>query len=653
MDAANSMDGLTLSDRHENKKSAEKKSRSLYAPTQSMIAAQKELERRKVEVNPVDDPFWEKRGGKGAQFYPKFREVPEKPPRSMTETLEHVSPLPASSRLLSPTKAYECGTYQKQSPKKPKLTAKLPENSHLLTPTKASSCSEYSPPPKPSPSSQSRSRRGSGDSTTLQLSTSPNGTRLFDLTATRKQKVIEKRGHNIDPREQGWKSNTKPDNKESPNYTKPSVPNAYKDVKSKLLNPTVASVRQQWTPEKQEGSEDDVGEVLDPVPTGCEVKKHTGHTNHAYDYVGSRLHESTTSNKASMWTGAQQESAPVRVNKVPEGPPPNAALKETKAQQYSKREKYTKPATRDIREVDKQEGRVSRVSPVPHQPGRMYVPPQQNSRNQAAKVQSESVIEPVPISGDRPRLTQIFQPASSTVEDIENPMLPAEEENSPVDYTNDTFGNSESARFTDESEVVALEDVLVQEDEKEVAPRSVSAFPESASVGGTERTVDTTEDVNTNNVEQRTGTPVENTENTVDSTVDVETTIAEDDLCGTTGNADIAVDTAVNDTVEIAKNERGSGDNETERLESTDVNTDVDETENDVGTRFDTVKSENNTLRSAESEKAIHDTPIEEIGDDSGANKNTNNTVDKTDAETDENMHDSANDCDIDEEVIT
>ena len=153
-----------------------RKSKTLLEPTASMMCAMKELELRKGEIKPVDDPFWEKRGGKGSELSPKFKDVPIRPPRPMKETLEHLQPLDPSSRLLTSTKAATGGTYHKPELKKELKVTPLPPTSHLLTPTKASEAAHFTPPPttaerdsKPSPRSSSPVQRR-------------DSSRLLDLT---------------------------------------------------------------------------------------------------------------------------------------------------------------------------------------------------------------------------------------------------------------------------------------------------------------------------------------------------------------------------------------------------------------------------------------------------------------------------------------
>ena len=251
-----------------------RQSKSLLDPTASMVCAMKELELRKGEIKPEDDPFWEKRGGKGSARGPKFKDVPMRSARPIKETLEHMQPLDPSSHLLAPTKAATEGTYHKPEPKKELKVTPLPPTSHLLTPTKASEAAHFTPPPttaerhpKPSPRTSSPVQRR-------------DSSRLLDLTKACQASVwTQQAKHEADPREHGWdeffarksqrqrrhsaghvqalqsiRTQSAPSPERS---TPPGQPakattgsktrnKSYKDVPSKLHNPTVASVRQMW-----------------------------------------------------------------------------------------------------------------------------------------------------------------------------------------------------------------------------------------------------------------------------------------------------------------------------------------------------------------------------------------------------------------------
>lgn len=114
-----------------------KKNKTLHDPTESMLASQREFERRKNEIKPEDDPFWEKRGGKCSKIFIKFNDLPEKPQKSLKECVEQILPLPNNSRLLTPTQATLLLVYHKENIIKEKHITNLPNNSHLLTPTRS------------------------------------------------------------------------------------------------------------------------------------------------------------------------------------------------------------------------------------------------------------------------------------------------------------------------------------------------------------------------------------------------------------------------------------------------------------------------------------------------------------------------------------
>eukprot|EP00392_Amoebophrya_sp_AT5.2_P019600 g20515.t1 len=98
----------------------------------------KDREKRKGEIKPEDDPFWEKRGGKGGDTMPRYEEVPARPPKPIKEALKTLQPVDKSSHFLATTKAAASATYHKVEPKKELKVAPLSPTSHLLTPTRAS-----------------------------------------------------------------------------------------------------------------------------------------------------------------------------------------------------------------------------------------------------------------------------------------------------------------------------------------------------------------------------------------------------------------------------------------------------------------------------------------------------------------------------------
>jgi hypothetical protein len=382
--------------------------KSLMEPTANMLASQRELEKRKNEIKPKDDPFWEKRGGKGARFYPKYDNIEKS---SKLVQLDQVTPLPQDSRLLTPTRAAVFGTYHKETPKKDKSISPLPVTSHLLTPTKASTRAEYHsqiPPDQPVAKSQPRDKSPPRENPSDQPSTST----LHDLTVNRKSAQWEKKEISVDPREHGWTNILIHPTKKSPtrnidfldmNPLPPPVDpatNPYKKVLSKLYEPTVASVACMWTGDADTGDEqtslyvDDSGIERDtPGETNTNNGVHEARgrrasrgsrgspspspekrpVNKKYALICSRLMDTTVAIEASSWVNRDQGS-PRRRHSIVNLPPPAVQAKPTKAQIYGQREKFVHFDDKDIGRENNRKKKSHRSSSAPPVPGRVYCP---------------------------------------------------------------------------------------------------------------------------------------------------------------------------------------------------------------------------------------------------------------------------------------
>eukprot|EP00604_Paraphysomonas_vestita_P003529 CAMPEP_0174822102 /NCGR_PEP_ID=MMETSP1107-20130205/13226_1 /TAXON_ID=36770 /ORGANISM="Paraphysomonas vestita, Strain GFlagA" /LENGTH=501 /DNA_ID=CAMNT_0016040123 /DNA_START=95 /DNA_END=1600 /DNA_ORIENTATION=+ len=384
-----------------------------------MLASKREFEERKNQIKPEDDPFWDKRGGKGERFYPKYQNVSEKQTKDIRG---NVIPLSSNSRLLTPTKAAIFGTYHKDSPINNKTISPLPVTSHLLTPTKASSRAEYHPSTPSSTSTSSSSsqhqhqQRERDNSPPKSIKSNHSGSgefhsaTLHEMTANRRASLWEKKASpEPDPREEGWK-NILLDKKTPGIRDVSSVPLAknntlFKDVKSKLHNHTIASSHQMWnhqnhnhhSNENGEGNQTDL--LLDEdgierdfddlrLDEGSEIpgepilhgNQSFIYTNKKYADICSRLYEPTTAAKASMWANRMPSPPPRRRRSIAEESlgPPEVQSKMTKAQQYAMRQKYVKYDSKDISEIDKKNqelnGKRSHRSASAPVFGRIYAP---------------------------------------------------------------------------------------------------------------------------------------------------------------------------------------------------------------------------------------------------------------------------------------
>lgn len=384
-------------DVNSSSKAKRRKSKTLCEPTESMLAGLKELEKRKGEIKPEDDPFWEKRGGKGCDLLPKYKEVPHKAPRPINETLELLKPLEKSSRLLTTTKATINGAYHKDEVKKELHVTPLPQSSHLLTPTKASIAAVFTPPvTEEPPKSPVRS-------------TSPfrENSRLSDLTAARRASAREKADNSrgVDNRELGWNeyfarsgqrkhsvpsaapSPSSASNEGTPTASTPDSANKqprtgpYKNVKSKLHNPTVASVRQMWVAEAPGGEVNE--EVrMDPAAKAAADEEEIRRRSHSpYAYVNSRLLEPTASVRSSMWSNRPNSPQQQRQSLSPrrdDVTPPSVEGKATKAQLFNQRQKYVKHDPKDVGAISKVNPKKNAIDqgspPYNTKPGRIYSP---------------------------------------------------------------------------------------------------------------------------------------------------------------------------------------------------------------------------------------------------------------------------------------
>jgi hypothetical protein len=392
----------------ENGRAKKRRPKSLYEPTENMLASKRELEQRKQQIKPEDDPFWEKRGGKGERLYPKYPDVTVDK-RLQRDHHGNVIPLSSSSKLLTPTRASICGSYHKdRQSHASKQISPLPDSSHLLTPTKASSLGEYHPssslsPPKSLSSNSQASPIAQGHSTTL-----------LELTANRRASAWEKKPEpEVDPREEGWKNILlEPKN---PGFREVSpVPVAhhselYKDVKSRLYSPTIASSHQMWIHFHENHGEGGMRDDLMLDEDGIEVSTsnlwldegsdhHSQEKEHVYregEYqpyysyaqtryanICSRLHDPTAATKAAMWSNRMPSPPPRRRSSEQINGPPQVEAKMTTAQQHNRREKFTRFDSKDLGGKEKRQetragtgarakGSRSESAPVF---GRIYVP---------------------------------------------------------------------------------------------------------------------------------------------------------------------------------------------------------------------------------------------------------------------------------------
>jgi hypothetical protein len=369
-----------------------RKSHSLYEPTESMLASQREFDRRKNEIRPEDDPFWEQRGGKGARHLQRYDTLPEKAPRALKDCIDTITPLPNNSRLLTPTQATIFASYHKdEAPKSKQITA-LSSNSHLLTPTKASSLAEYHHPPSPREKPLTP-RSNSGEVAAASHPYSPPAEcRLFELTTNRKCAAYEKKIIDTDPRENGWRSLVTPVDPRSPLPAPREIvhhDNPYKEVKSKLFSPTIASVRQQWQAQA-EGGEGDLdldgvslnGHGEDQHSVSVSPEKASRSHQKRFSQIHSRLHEPTAAHIASQWcnrppspaestSGHRRQSAPgARADSVPA-----VQAKTTQAQLLNRRAKYVPPDDGDIAKRPSPATRGTQRSKSVPVLGRIYISP--------------------------------------------------------------------------------------------------------------------------------------------------------------------------------------------------------------------------------------------------------------------------------------
>jgi hypothetical protein len=387
----------------ENGKAKKRRPKSLYEPTENMLASRRELEQRKQQIKPEDDPFWEKRGGKGERLYPKYPDVTVEK-RQQRDHHGNIIPLPSSSKLLTPTKAFIRGSYHKEQDHTSKQISPLPVSSHLLTPTKASSLGEYHTatsltPPK---SAVSNSPVTQGHSATL-----------LELTANRRASMWEKKPEpEVDPREEGWK-NILLDRRNTGFREVTPVPVAhhselYKDVKSRLYSPTIASSHQMWIHfhHGEEGStRDDLMLDEDGIEISTsnlwldegsdhhseehvyregEYQPYESYAQARYANICSRLHEPTTATKAAMWANRMPSPPPRRRSSDQISGAPQVEGKTTTAQQYNRREKFTRFDSKDLgkeratgaageRRAAGSKGKMPRSESAPVF-GRVYVP---------------------------------------------------------------------------------------------------------------------------------------------------------------------------------------------------------------------------------------------------------------------------------------
>jgi hypothetical protein len=407
----------------EGENSEKRKPHNLYEPTESMVASQREFDRRRSEIRPEDDPFWEQRGGKCAKHLQRYDTLPEKPPKSLKDCVEMITPLPNNSRLLTPTQATIFASYHKEEAPKGKHITALPTNSHLLTPTKASSLGEYHPPAPPR-EKQSTPRSNSGEvSAASQTYSPPINSRLLELTTNRKCAVYEKKIIDADPREDGWKSLVAPLDPRSPLPSPREVvphENPYKEVKSKLFNQTIASMQQQWHAQSVV-DEDFNGQSLngqeEDQRSSVSVSHERASRRHQnrFSQIHSRLHEPTAAHIASQWrnrppspatsvsvTGSRRQSAP---GSGAAECVPAVQAKTTQAQLLYQRAKYVPPDDGDIAKRAPPGGtragqQRSRSVPVL---GRIYAPPR-----------------PPPVT-ERKRTSWRSPPASHNVEPAQSP----------------------------------------------------------------------------------------------------------------------------------------------------------------------------------------------------------------------------------------
>jgi hypothetical protein len=330
-----------------------------------MIAARRELETRKNQIKPEDDPFWEKRGGKGERLYPKYSDVAEKP---LKDNHGNVVSLPPSSRLLVPTKAAIRGTYHKEEDTKNSCPLPISQLSHLLTPTKASVMGEYHTAPASPSSIRATSASGSTQPLQQPAAVGAHSPTLLELTVNRRAAAWEKKPEpEMDPREEGWK-NILHGRKSTGCFQEAApVPVArhnehYKDVKSKLYQPTIASSHQMWVHSPNGGDEDCVesnslllDEGSDHHSEALHQPSHGDTSFHGrYANICSRLHDPTAATKAARWSNRVASPPPRRQSMGGHlAGPPEVEGKMTKAQQYGRREKFVRVDSKDLQEIEK------------------------------------------------------------------------------------------------------------------------------------------------------------------------------------------------------------------------------------------------------------------------------------------------------------
>jgi hypothetical protein len=286
-------------------------------------------------------------------------EEPPTPDKSLEDYLQHMVPLSATSRLLSPTQANLLGAYHKEDPIEIsyKNVQPLPSESHLLSPTTASKQCVYQPPP---PHKTARP--------TSPTAIVPVSDRLTAFNTARKAGIYEKKVVETDPREEGWDGSLKsahlPSEPETPEKSK-----RYRDVRSKLLTPTTASKHGQWTASSSSSPCKAAPDVVIPTratsppsdaqPSGASKGKgkvgaenfsardSTGRSVRAsspskgpLNNVGSRLHNPTSASKHGRYQSPAEREPPKSAPAARLTSSPAVSGKTTTAQRSSQRAKY-------------------------------------------------------------------------------------------------------------------------------------------------------------------------------------------------------------------------------------------------------------------------------------------------------------------------
>lgn len=401
---------VDISDNHKYQKP---KRKSLFAPTASQISAQREMERRRNTIDPNDDPFWEKRGGKSEHLFTKDRhkvEQSELSPPNPHKNLD-VSPLPSSSHLLTETKASKCGIYRPPNANAKEVgppIAPIPLSSHLLTPTKASRLYEYKSPPKEIDASAILLRPRSRSPEPVKLPESLLHAMRPTQACISATYVRKDNAQYRDPREIGWKSKTRLSNDlhksiseivgmndnriEETSPTANKEDSKFKNVQSKLHTPTVASSHSKYkSPQQLEiEQEDEILTELAALNTdedGNEKRASYSGAYGTYSNVTSKLYEPTTAVLAGAWNRDPEfdfvepinldQIMPTRLSSL--SPTVQSRLMEsTSAYESSRREKHHQVDAADVGSVEKAAQRRKSIDAV-HKPGHISYS-QQNSR---------------------------------------------------------------------------------------------------------------------------------------------------------------------------------------------------------------------------------------------------------------------------------